>query len=195
MKGLTTNHARRRSGLCHLSLRLLLTLAAAACIALSPLAVRDASAHKFYTSISHAEYNPETKSLEIVARVFSDDLELALTRRNSKAIYLDSTKEVSAYIVAYLKETFEVKGVDEKRKEIKWVGLETKVDTTWLYFEIKMPEGLKGTELRNRLFFELFSEQVNIVNIKDADNKFDLVFKRGDEFKSLNAPSETAPAK
>lgn len=195
MTGQPNNQARRKPRSRHCSLQLLLTLAAAAFIALSPLALPHAAAHKFYTSISHAEYNPETKSLEIVARVFSDDLELALTKRNSKAIYLDSTKDVNAYIVAYLKETFEVKGMDEKRREIKWVGLETKVDTTWLYFEVSMPEGLKGAELRNRLFFELFNEQVNIVNVKDGDNKFDLVFKRGDEFKSLNAPAETAPAK
>jgi hypothetical protein len=72
--------------------------------------------------------------------------------------------------------------------------METKVDATWLYFEIKLPEGLAGAVLRNRIFFELFNEQVNIVNSVEGDTKIDLVFKRGDDFKSLSA-SESVPAK
>jgi hypothetical protein len=48
--------------------------------------------------------------------------------------------------------------------------------------------------LRNRIFFELFNEQVNIVNFVDGDNKLDFAFKRGDGFKSLST-SESAPTK
>jgi hypothetical protein len=171
-----------------------LSFLAAALVALSLFALPAATAHKFYTSISHVEYNQETKSLEVAVRVFSDDLEVALTKRNNKAIYLDATKDVGAIITAYLQDVFEIKGRDGEHKKIRWVGMETKVDATWLYFEVKLPEGLAGAELRNRLFFELFTEQVNIINFVDGDKKLDFAFKRGDEFKSLSA-SESVPAK
>ena len=155
-----------------------------AVLVISSFALPNPSAHKYYTSLCRVQYNRETKSLEVTARVFSDDLEVALTRRNHKAVYLDK-KDAGPLVAAYLQDTFELKGRDGKLRRISWVGMEVKVDSAWLYFEIKMPEGLEGAELRNRILFELFSEQVNIVNIQDGDSKSDLVFKQGDEFKAL----------
>src|SRR6267142_1739217 len=93
-----------------------LVLAVVAVPVFSPFVLHNSAAHKYYTSLSHAKYNRETKSLEVTARVFSDDLEVALTRRNQKAVYLENKKDAGPLVGAYLQDTFEIKGRDGQRK-------------------------------------------------------------------------------
>jgi len=64
--------------------------------------------------------------------------------------------------------------------------MEPEADAVWLYVETKMPEGLDGAQLRDRLFFEMLDDQVNLVHLKFAGKKADLVFKVGDEFKAIS---------
>lgn len=140
-----------------------------------------AAAHKYYTSLARAEYNEETKTVEFALRVFADDLELALTRRGGRKVYLDKTKDAADLTLAYLRETFEVVGRDGRRVELRWIGMETQGDVAWLYFEAPLPEGPAGATLRDRILLELFQTQVNIVSLKYGGGKLDLVFKRGDD--------------
>jgi hypothetical protein len=141
--------------------------------------------HKYYTSIMHAEYNAETKSLEVSARIFADDLEQALAKRNKKNIHLETGKNAGAQVLAYLQDTFQLKDAKGEIKKLSWVGMETKVDVVWVYFEIKLPEGLAGAQLRNRLLFELFPEQVNVVQYVDGKRKIELVFKQDSDFQAI----------
>ena len=142
---------------------------------------RALAAHKFYASLARVEYNEESKTVEVAMRVFADDLELALTRRSGRKVYLDKTKDAAELALAYLRETFEVSGRDGRKVELKWVGMETQADVAWLYFEASLPEGLAGASLRDRVLIELFRTQVNIINLKYGGRKLDLVFKRGDD--------------
>ncbi len=158
-----------------------LLAAALAWAGLCASAGRAPAAHKFYTSLARVEYNEEEKTVEVALRVFADDLELALTRRSGRRIYLDSTKDAADVALAYLRETFEISGRDGRKVELKWVGMETQADVAWLYFEAPLPDGLAGARLRDRVLLELFQTQVNIVNLKYGGRKLDLVFKRGDD--------------
>jgi len=141
---------------------------------------RVAPAHKFYASLAQADYNEESKSLEVAIRIFADDLELALTKRAGRAIYLDTTPEVGKLIRAYLQERFEVRDSTGKVAELKWVGMESSVDSMWVYVEAPLAGGVAGAHLRNRILLELYPEQVNTTIIKFAGEKRDFVFKTGD---------------
>lgn len=141
---------------------------------------RAAAAHKYYTSLAQVEYNAEAKSVEVTLRVFADDLELALTRRAGRVVSLDRTKEADRLVMAYLRDTFELKNRDGETKALKWVGMELRAGTVWLYVEAEMPEGLAGARLRDHLLFELFDKQVNTVSVRYAGARADLVFARGD---------------
>lgn len=140
-----------------------------------------ARAHKFYASLAQLDYNEETKSLEVALRIFADDLELALTKRQGHAVYLDKTPNVAKAIRAYLQDRFEVRGRDGKVKELKWVGMEAQVDSAWLYFEIPVAEGLDGAQLRNRILLEQYPEQVNTTILKTGGKQRDFIFKIGDD--------------
>jgi hypothetical protein len=53
-----------------------------------------------------------------------------------------------------------------------------------------MPETLEGATLENRIFQELFNDQVNLVTTRYNNTKTDLVFKNGDNAQSLIKPKE-----
>ena len=161
--------------------RALLPAALVACACLFPWPGGAAAAHKFYTSLARVEYNAEAKTVEVALRVFADDLELALTRRSGRRVYLDRTKDAAELTLTYLRETFEISGRDGRKAELRWVGMEAQTDIVWLYFEAPLPEGLAGATLRDRVLLELFRTQVNLVNIKYGDKQLDLVFRRGSD--------------
>jgi hypothetical protein len=144
-----------------------------------------AAAHKFHVSFTQIEFNVAEKTAEITIRVFADDLENALSQRSGKSVKLDH-KDAPALIASYLRETVELKGRNGQVKKLTWIGMEPKADVVMLYVEAKMPEGLSGAQLRQRVFFELFEDQVNQVLLKASDHKASVEFKRGDSFKPLS---------
>lgn len=150
------------------------------------LAPHAAHAHKFYVSFTRIEYNRETRTAEISIRTFADDLEVVLTKRTGKAVYLDTTKDVGALVFDYVRDSLTLTGHHSKQpKQLKWVGMETNVDSVWIYLEAPMPEGFDGASVRQRLLFDIFKDQVNTVNVIDGDRHADLVFKRDDSAPKL----------
>lgn len=144
-----------------------------------------AAAHKFHTSFTEADYNAKERSLQITMRTFPDDLENILTKRYGKSVRLDQKKEAERLLVAYLQETFQLKNARGEIVKLSWVGMDAGVDSAWLYFEALMPEGCAGAELRNQFLFDLYDDQINLVNVKNADKKHALTFKNGDSYQPL----------
>jgi hypothetical protein len=144
-----------------------------------------AAAHKFHTSFVEAEYNTQEASLQITLRTFPDDLENILTKRAGRSIRLDRKKESEPLLVAYLQETFQLKNAKGEISKLSWVGMDSGVDSAWLYFEAPLPGGLVGTQLRNGFLFDLYDDQINLVNIKHGDQKHALTFKNGDRYQPL----------
>jgi hypothetical protein len=163
-----------------------LSLVLPVAFALAPSrAVTGAAAHKFHTSFTEADYNAAEGSLQITLRTFPDDLENVLGRRKGKAVSLDGKKEAETLLVAYLQETFQLKNAKGEPVKLSWVGMDAGVDSAWLYFEARLPEGPAGATLRNQFMFDLYDDQINLVNFKHDDRKRALTFKNGDGFQPL----------
>lgn len=152
-----------------------------------------AALHTFHTSLMNAEYNEQEKTLEISIQVFAHDLENILGKRSGKRVRLDRTPDAGALTLRYLSEAVNLKNREGELKPFSWVGMESQADAVWLYVETKMPEGLEGAHLRNRIFFDLLGDQVNLVHIKYEGKKADLVFKPGEDYKAIVA-TKTATA-
>jgi hypothetical protein len=159
---------------------------ALAFVALVMPAARRASAHKFHTSFAEADYNAETKSLEITLRTFPDDLENAIRKRGGKRVSPDDEKAFGAQAFAYLQETFQVKTAKGGAAKLSWVGMDAGVDSAWLYFEAALPEGVEGAQLHQQFLCDLYDDQINLVNVKSGGRKVELRFERGGEFKEIN---------
>jgi hypothetical protein len=138
-----------------------------------------AFAHKYHTSVTRLEYNAEDRSAEITIQTFTDDIEAILTKRTGRTIRLDASKDSGRLVLDYLRSAFELR-MDGTNLELQWVGLEMKGGTAWLYVLAKLPGGLSKASLRNALLFDLFEDQVNIVNVLNNGKRRSLVFKRGD---------------
>ncbi|HEX9919833.1 MAG TPA: DUF6702 family protein [Pyrinomonadaceae bacterium] len=144
-----------------------------------------AAAHKFHTSFTEANYNAPEQSLQITLRTFPDDLENALSRRRGKAVRLDRKKEAESLLVAYLQETFQLKNAKGEIVKLNWIGMDAGVDSAWLYFEAHLPGGCAGATLLNKFMFDLYDDQINLVNVKQDERKHALTFKNGAGFQPL----------
>lgn len=166
----------------------ILSLALVVCTVTLPQTTQVAasSAHRFHTSFAEADYNAKEASLQITLRTFPDDLENILSRRSKKSVRLDRKKETEPLLAAYLQETFQLKNARGEIVKLSWVGMDAGVDSAWLYFEAALPEGCcAGAELRNGFLFDLYDDQINLVNVKHGDKKHALTFKNGDRFHPL----------
>ncbi len=173
----------------HRTTNVLLPLLLFLCGAVLP-AIQTASAHTFHTSLMRLEYNAKEQNVEISIQVFAHDLETILSKRAGKRIRLDKSLDAASLTLAYLQDTFAIKNRDGQTKTLAWVGMEPEADAVMLYVETKMPEGIGGAQVRNRIFFDLLEDQINLVNARYDGKRTDLVFKPGDGFKPLVEATE-----
>ena len=145
-----------------------------------------ASAHRYHTSVTRLEYNAEEHMAEITVQTFADDIEAALGKRNraTGSVRLDGSEKTNALVLDYLRTVFELNSGDATI-ELQWIGMELKGYSVWIYLQAKAPQGLTKTSLRNKLLFDLFADQVNIVNVLNDGKRASLVFKRGDSAKQI----------
>jgi hypothetical protein len=154
------------------------------------IAAGNPCSHKVHVSVANLEFNRAGQSVEIVIRVFADDLENALSQHTKRSVKIDPTtintnKQVGDLVVGYLRDKFELRTKTGRQVKLNWVGMEGQAEMFWLYLECKLPGGLDGTQVRNRIFCEMFDDQVNIVNTKYQGKQIGLMFEGQDQFKAL----------
>ena len=136
------------------------------------------SFHDYHTSLTEITYNPKNKSLEVSMRLFTDDLELALTKLNGgKIITLESQAQVvEPLLELYIKKNFAIVSANKEVKKINYYGKDKESEATWVYIEILDCAQIKDFKLFNSLLVDLFSDQNNLVNIIYPSEKKTLVF-------------------
>jgi len=146
--------------------------------------------HKIHVSVTNLEFNQARQTVEIVIRVFTDDLENALGQRAKGAVKIDlatagKDSQGIEMIMAYLRSSLELKNKAGRPVALSWNGIEGQPDMFWIFVKGRMPGGLEGAQLRNKIFCELFDDQVNIVNAKHQGKQIGLMFESKDDFKIL----------
>lgn len=118
-------------------------------------------------SIVDAEYNPESKSLQLVIKFFVDDLELVLEKENEQVISIGTAKENSNtndFLIDYLSKHF----ILEQSKgslSFRFIGKEVDMDYVWVYIEYTAFDPDDSTSLTNSLLTDYFASQTNKINI------------------------------
>jgi len=151
---------------------------------------RAVAAHKFHASLTQIEVNASASTVEVGIRVFVDDLEEALTRRAGRRVRLETTARFDSLAFDYVSASLRIEGANGKRLGFRWIGRESSVDVVWLFVEAPLEGQLDGGRLENNLFFELFDDQVNTVNIKDGKRRTTLTFSTGDGGKPVAFPTD-----
>lgn len=134
--------------------------------------------HDFHTSLTEINYNAKSGSLELSVRVFTDDLELALTNFNKgKLVKVEDPESiVNPLIEQYIRKNLALVSADKEVKFGKFYGKEKEADATWIFLEIFDCKQLKNYTLYNAIMQEMFSDQTNLVNIIYGNQKKTIVF-------------------
>lgn len=145
--------------------------------------------HEFYVSVSYMEYDVERKAIEVQKKIFFDDFEVALKKKNklNKFDILGSKRElVDNYIEEYLNENVQFK-VNGKKHSINYLGHEYINGTINCYFEVLKIKKLKTITITDRSLFSDFEEQENLIyfevlnklsvlRLKNPQQKDDIIF-------------------
>lgn len=147
-----------------------------------------AQAHDYHASIMDVKYNPKTQNLEVALRVFTDDLEGALSLRNkARVTYSSDSEKVEQYLAEYLisKLSFEL----EKGKPLKqrFIGSEEETEAVWLFIEVPVQkQSLQHLYVKNTLFMELYNDQMNVVNVTYKGKVNSVLLQKNDAEKKLD---------
>ena len=145
--------------------------------------------HEFYVSISYMEYDSERKAIEVQKKIFFDDFEIALKKKNNldKFDILNSKTElVDNYIEAYLKENVSFE-VNDKVYDINYLGHEYINGTINCYYEVLKIKKIKNIIITDRSLFSSFDEQENLIyfemmnklstiRLKNPNQKDEIIF-------------------
>ncbi|PKQ43924.1 DUF6702 family protein [Confluentibacter flavum] len=124
--------------------------------------------HKFYLSVTQIEYVQDKQSVQIISRIFMDDFENLLRERYDKTINLDDDKKapiVDDYIQKYLAERIKIK-INGKDVNFNFIGKDTDLDVMKVYLEIEGIKEIHSFQITNKVLFDLFDEQQNMVKLK-----------------------------
>ncbi|GAA4238395.1 hypothetical protein GCM10022291_28700 [Postechiella marina] len=124
--------------------------------------------HKYYISVTQVEYIPEKKSVQVITRIFIDDLERLIQERYDETIVLAEDAEssdVNLYIERYLREKIKIK-INNNDLNFAFIGKEYDLDIVRCYIEVEQINNIKSIEVVNKVLFDLYPEQQNIIKLK-----------------------------
>ena len=125
-------------------------------------------AHEYYVSVTNVEYVKEEKSVQIITQIFIDDFEKMIQERFDDRITLATDNEsimVEDYMQRYLSDKLKVT-INDQSLDFNFIGKEYEDDITYCYLEIKDISEIKSIEIENRVLFDIYQDQQNIVRLK-----------------------------
>jgi hypothetical protein len=124
--------------------------------------------HPIHVSVTEIEYNEKVKSLQIISRIFIDDLELSVRNQiNQPDLDILNPKNgntTEQLVREYLKDHFKIK-LDGKLQTMNYLGHEKEDFALVCYIEIENVRKFKAIEVFNDVIMETHDDQSNIVHV------------------------------
>jgi len=136
--------------------------------------------HKFYVSVTQIEYSEEQQSLQIISRIFIDDIEEVLRKRYDDAIVLVSEKDeikINEYLDRYLRQKLKIV-VNGREVAFSFIGKEYDNDLVLCYLEVTGISSLETITVSNLALMDFFDEQQNIIHVKKGDKRKSLILQK-----------------
>jgi hypothetical protein len=126
--------------------------------------------------------------LQITLRIFKDDLSNAISDT-----YLDQkTDDLNLNDELYFKQVDKYINskisilIDDKKFEMDYLGLETKNDMYVCYLEIENLPIYSNMVISNKILFEIFDDQQNIIHVKRNDKRQSFIARNNNSFLTLD---------
>lgn len=126
--------------------------------------------HKFYVSNTLVEYNSRLQLFEITIKVFTDDLENAVSLGNSEKIKLEPgiiDPAINQKLCDYFLDKLHLT-IDHQPALLRCLGYETEYDLTYFYLEYAYGWEFSTMKVDNTILMELFPEQKNIIDVANG---------------------------
>jgi hypothetical protein len=132
--------------------------------------------HKFYISITQVNYVEKQHTIQITTRIFIDDLQKEINNISNTNIELASDREpkdISKIYNQYLNKHLQFI-VNKKKTVYNYIGREYEKDLVIFYLEIENIDEINELEINNRVLYNSFNKQENIVktNIYNKNKSF-----------------------
>ena len=146
------------------------------------------STHKYYVSTSLFNFT-DSNSLQITVRLFKDDFKDAFKKKYlvnniiTDEMLIDSLyhNNINNYFNSYL-----IVLLDDVKNKLNFIGLENKNDMYVFYLEIENLPDFYNLSIDNKLLFDLYSEQQNIIHVKKNGNKKSFISRVNNSILSLD---------
>ena len=138
--------------------------------------------HQYFVSIYELQYNTEFKTVELSARIFTEDLESTMNKIGAGKLNLGEANEVEdadKILEKYFLEKIAV-NVNGKDIEFKYLGKEQEKELTWLYFEGEGNGQFAEVEVENKSLSELTDQQTNITYVIRVDEDRTLLLNKSE---------------
>lgn len=126
-----------------------------------------ADAHRFHMGITEVAFNPRTKSTEIVHTYMAHDIEALLMNMYGRQFDLGDPED-QAVLRKYVESRFFLKGQDNARLPVRWVGMTADSQSVVIYQELENAPLSKTAAIHQSVLVDFLPDQVNTVNLNDA---------------------------
>lgn len=140
--------------------------------------------HKYYVSITQIAYKKEQQSVQIISRIFIDDIEKLIRQRYDETITLATNEEpkiADYYFEKYITEKMQIK-INGRDAKLNYLGKEYENDLVYCYLEIKNVTSIQTFQIKNHILYDVYSDQKNIVRTEiNGKNKSFILIKENDK--------------
>ncbi|MCP9201432.1 hypothetical protein MKO06_16090 [Gramella sp. GC03-9] len=143
--------------------------------------------HEFYLSVTEIEYDKEDRALQIVSRVFIDDMEDVLSKRYQKEISLSYEKDLESnkdLMARYIDQKLKI-SVNGKPATLNLLGSKFDADQVVLFIEVEKVEDFKKIRVENLILTDLFDSQKNVVHVKKGETIESMLLVKGNGNKTV----------
>ncbi|MEJ1236672.1 DUF6702 family protein [Chryseolinea sp. T2] len=148
--------------------------------------------HPMHVSVTEIEMDEKEKRLEIMMRVFIDDLETTM-RQSFRQPELDvlepKGQSLDELMQTYLKTRFSV-SLDGKTQVIKYLGHERDHEAFIFYVEVDKVKKWKAIQVQNSIITEAYDDQSNLVHVTRGETVRSLRLTRSKPSDIINFESE-----
>lgn len=125
------------------------------------------------------QFNPKEKGFEISVRLFTDDLEKALSRESGQKIQITPKPDTDPLIEKYIRKHFMLTDTRKQHRNYTYLGHEAEGDANWVYLEMPIDGTVKTVEMQQDVLMDMFDDQVNLVNLQVDGQRKTYVFRKG----------------
>lgn len=161
---------------------------AGAIVAMLIFASSSVTAHPIHTSLAEVVHEPASRTVRVSLRVFVDDFttaSLAHGRWVASRQPPGTPAATQSPYVTYALAAFRITDAAGRRVPLASCGGTRRGELMWLCLRGPAPRGLAGMSITSHVMFDLYRDQINIVQANYGGRKTSLLFTRGNGAKRL----------